>query len=104
MDTGHRKKPEDGMKRAVFGRIQTWLTMIIMACSASAVATDFSTWSHGMKITFTGYTRPETLTNFPALVVFTNGLGGGFNYGDFQSLTKQDLRVRSCADPPAGRG
>src|ERR1039457_5777319 len=80
------------MERSWFGQMLAGLAMVIMVCSVSAVAADFSTWNHGMKVTFTGYNRPETLTNFPVLVVFTNGLGGGFNYGDFLSLTNQDLR------------
>ena len=36
--------------------------------------------------------RGTTLTNFPALVVLSNGMASGFSYGDFLSLTNQDLR------------
>jgi hypothetical protein len=52
---------------------------------------DFSTWQKQMKITFAGYNRTETLANFPALVVLSTNLSG-FSYGDFLSLTNQDLR------------
>jgi len=44
-----------------------------------------------MKITFSGYTKPETLINFPALVVFNDTLAG-FDYSQFESVTGGDLR------------
>jgi len=45
-----------------------------------------------MKIQFTGYNKTETLTNFPALVVFTNGMSSGtFQYGQFASTNGWDL-------------
>ena len=53
---------------------------------------DASTWERKMKITFAGYTQPGALTNFPVLVVFSNGMSSGFSYGDFRSLPNQDLR------------
>ena len=45
----------------------------------------FSWGSHQMPITFSGYTRSEPLTNFPALVTFTN-------YTGFLSSSGYDLR------------
>ena len=44
-----------------------------------------------MKITFPGYTKSETLTNFPALVKLNETLPG-FRYTDFASGTGGDLR------------
>jgi len=50
-----------------------------------------------MKITFSGYARSETLTNFPALVL----LGGdsapaGFSYAQFASTNGWDLRFQNA--------
>jgi len=47
-------------------------------------------WNYQMKVTFAGYNRPETLTNFPALVVLSTNIAG-FQYSQFLS-TNQDLR------------
>jgi hypothetical protein len=44
-----------------------------------------------MKIYFSGYTKNETLTNFPALVVLDESIPG-FRYSQFKSLTGGDLR------------
>jgi hypothetical protein len=52
-----------------------------------------------MMITFEGYTRSETLTNFPALVVFTNGMSGGtFQYSQFASTNGYDLRFADSTE------
>ncbi len=48
-------------------------------------------WRHKTKITFHGYDRPETLVNFPALVVF-DGSVTGLDYSQFVSPTGSDLR------------
>ncbi|MDD5522883.1 MAG: DUF2341 domain-containing protein [Kiritimatiellae bacterium] len=44
-----------------------------------------------MKIVFSGYDRPETLTNFPALVVLSEGVNG-FSYSQCSSANGGDLR------------
>jgi uncharacterized repeat protein (TIGR01451 family) len=44
-----------------------------------------------MRIDFTGYTRPETLTNFPALIVLNESIPG-FLYDLFASAEGHDLR------------
>ena len=44
-----------------------------------------------MKITFSGYNRAETLTNFPALVVLSESITN-FVYGDFLAPGDADLR------------
>ena len=48
-------------------------------------------WNHRMKITLSGYTGSEALTNFPVLVKF-DGSMPGFAYGQFASVTGGDLR------------
>ncbi|MEM7395623.1 MAG: LamG domain-containing protein, partial [Verrucomicrobiota bacterium] len=47
-------------------------------------------WAYRMKVTFCGYTRPELLSNFPALVVLNNSLSG-FGYDQFASPAGDDL-------------
>jgi len=44
-----------------------------------------------MKISFVGYTRPEPLTNFPALIIFGTNIPG-FTYDEFISPVGADLR------------
>ncbi|MEM7395322.1 MAG: DUF2341 domain-containing protein, partial [Verrucomicrobiota bacterium] len=46
---------------------------------------------HKMKITFCGYTRPDSLTNFPALVTLSTNIPG-FGYTGFTSPRGSDLR------------
>jgi hypothetical protein len=70
----------------VAGIVAVWLAGL-----ATVQAADFTSWAKKMPIQFTGYTRTETLTNFPALVTFTNGMVSGFSYADFLS-TNADLR------------
>jgi hypothetical protein len=55
-----------------------------------ATLTDFSAWSRQVPLTFAGYNRSETLTNFPALVVLGSNVDG-FSYGQFQSGLNADL-------------
>jgi len=46
-----------------------------------------------MKISFTNYNRTETLSNFPALVIFSNNMAGsGFDFRKFRSANGYDLR------------
>ena len=66
-------------------------TLLLLASAPGATAGVYDTWSKSMRITFSGYSRSGTLTNFPALVVFSNGMASGFSYGDFYQ-TNQDLR------------
>jgi len=48
-------------------------------------------WSNIMFISFPGYNKSETLTNFPVLVVLNESIFG-FNYSDFASPNGGDLR------------
>jgi len=54
-------------------------------------------WTYRMKITFDGYDRGETLTDFPALVVFNEGLTN-FHYSQFASSRGRDLRFADAAE------
>lgn len=58
-------------------------------------------YSRKMKITFTNYNRVETLTNFPALVVFSNGMANGFSYANFASASGWDLRFMNSNETRA---
>lgn len=68
------------------------------ATPATAVAVPFtaSSYARKMKITLQ-YDRDEVLTNFPALVVFSEDISR-FDYGDFASEQAADLRFRNAAD------
>jgi len=56
------------------------------------IASDaITTWTNRAQISFTGYTRSETLTNFPALIVLGTPVTG-FQYNQFQSGSNADLR------------
>ena len=49
-----------------------------------------------MQITFAGYNRASTLTNFPALIRLTPGVGG-FSYAQFASASGGDLRFTDAS-------
>ncbi|NLB55762.1 MAG: DUF2341 domain-containing protein, partial [Lentisphaerae bacterium] len=70
--------------------------LILLAISlygVSAFAEDYASWQKRMPITFLGYTKSETLLNFPVLIELkeTNE-GVGFKYADFMSSPYNDLR------------
>ena len=51
----------------------------------------FLAWKNSMTVAFSGYNKPETLTNFPALVVLSTNIPG-FAYNQFASGNGYDLR------------
>jgi len=51
----------------------------------------FDQWLYRLKITFSGYSLTDALTNFPALVVFNSSISG-FDYSLFDSPNGADLR------------
>lgn len=52
----------------------------------------YAAWTHSLRVTFSGYDRPETLTNFPALVLLGNNIEG-FAYSQFADAARGgDLR------------
>ncbi len=65
----------------------------LVLTTATAFATDFSSWSYMMGSRFAGYNPPggaTSLTNFPALLILSTNLPG-FRYSDFNG-THADLR------------
>ena len=58
-----------------------------------------SSFRYRMPITFPGYAKSETLTNFPVLVVLSPGPGGSFDYSQCASTNGWDVRFASSADP-----
>jgi hypothetical protein len=64
---------------------------VILACVLGASATDFGAWEQRAKVTFGGYGKAETLTNFPALVCLGTNISG-FSYSQFSSTNGSDLR------------
>ena len=51
-----------------------------------------------MKVAVAGYRRGETLTNFPVLVKFSNGLTNGFAYSQMFSPFGYDLRFKDATE------
>ncbi len=75
-----------------FGTRVSLSLMISMALAASLFVPGIAeAWNYRMKIALPGYQRTENLTNFPVLVVFSNGMGGGFHYSQMLSGTNADL-------------
>jgi autotransporter-associated beta strand protein len=71
---------------------QAWATPVTNFTTPSFT----NAYPYKMKITFSGYNRAETLTNFPALVVFSNNMNNsGFNYSQFGSTNGWDLRFNN---------
>ncbi|MBI3986123.1 MAG: DUF2341 domain-containing protein, partial [Lentisphaerae bacterium] len=72
--------------------LSAFLVWGILLVAGQVSAADFSTWVHKMPITFSGYGKPETLTNFPVLLRFGTNITG-FSYTDYSSPTNgADLR------------
>ena len=70
--------------------------MVGLLASGMVSAADFSSWQKSMPVTFSGYNKAETLTNFPALVVLSTNIGG-FSYTGFLSGTNADLRFMDAS-------
>jgi len=61
------------------------------AATVTIAADNSKTWQQQAQITFSGYTKSETLTNFPVLVRFGGNITG-FDYNQFLSGSNSDLR------------
>jgi len=61
------------------------LVALLFNMSVKASAGTFDDWSRFCKITFAGYTRNATLTNFPVLVKLGTNIISGFDYEGFAS-------------------
>lgn len=60
------------------------LSFLLFGGAVAACGADFGGWAKTMPITFSGYGKSETLTNFPCLVTLGTALPG-FSYADFAS-------------------
>ena len=84
--------------------VLTALLALFTALPAQAAA-----YTHKMRIQFTGYTGSEPLTNFPALLIFTNGMTNviysdgttTFDYAQFASANGWDLRFAASNETTA---
>ncbi|MEM7391614.1 MAG: DUF2341 domain-containing protein, partial [Verrucomicrobiota bacterium] len=65
-----------------------------VANNTDSVLTTVLDFERTVEISFCGYDRTETLTNFPALVVLNTNIAG-FSYEDFRSTNGYDLRFTS---------
>ena len=76
--------------------------LLLLGLVGGASAGVFDAWNYRMKVSFSGYNRPETLTNFPVLLVLSNNVGGlGFAYSNCMSSTGGDLRFASWDEATA---
>jgi hypothetical protein len=87
-----KKKKEESMSNACRDSKRLVALFALAFISGAALAADFSSWGRTATIRFAGYNRPETLTNFPALVVLGTNIVSGFAYADFLSAPNGDLR------------
>ena len=68
------------------------LAGMVLALNGARAAVDTDSFPYSMGITFSGYTGATALTNFPVLVVLTNGMSG-FSYRQMSSPSNAgDLR------------
>ena len=66
------------------------------SATVTIASDELTGWAHRASLVFSGYDRPETLTNFPALVYLGSNLTG-FSYADFASGTNGDLRFSDAS-------
>ncbi len=59
--------------------------LLLCAAAESGLAGLYDAWAYTATIRFNGYTKSETLINFPALVVLSNNCFAGFAYSQMQS-------------------
>ena len=69
----------------------------IAAVKVTALVVDPAGYAHSMDIEFSGYTKTETLTNFPVLVKLGSG-SGGFHPATAASTNGADLRFTTSDD------
>ena len=80
-------EPEQARLRAGINHLPLTILLLLLFLALSAHA------ESKMKITFSGYTKNETLTNFPVLVTFSNNVGNsGLDYSTFLNTSGYDLR------------
>ncbi len=72
---------------------EVWAPAASQFLTPTLVPSDFAC---SLKLTFGGYTRPETLSNFPVLVNLSTNLAG-FSYQQFASAAGGDLRFADAS-------
>ena len=75
------------------GRLAVALLLPGAVCGGAALG--LQRWAHRMPIVFEGYEKPDTLTDFPALVVLHEDIPG-FSYDELASPTGGDLRFTTA--------
>ena len=70
---------------------------IILLAAPTSFSADFDAWSVRLPISFGNYSKPETLTNFPTLVVLSTDITD-FTYDDFASPNGYDLRFSDSTE------
>jgi hypothetical protein len=68
-----------------------YVVLLFVLLSAPVYAGVFDQWVYRSKITFSGYDKSGTLTNFPALIILSTNITN-FDYSYFTSETGADLR------------
>lgn len=86
------------MRKAMRLGVMGLLALVGLAANSS-MAGLFDGWTYRADLQFAGYGRSETLTNFPALVILSEGTVPGFvaSYAEFSTATNgADLRFASA--------
>jgi hypothetical protein len=69
------------MRTSLF-HLSAGLAVGVVVLAVGARADEFGAWSHRVAITFPGYTRTTSLTNYAALVTFAEGSPAGFSFNN----------------------
>jgi hypothetical protein len=82
------------MRKQHAGRVCSWKLCAAgsLLLAATAFAGLYDTWNYSSTIQFSGYSRGETLSNFPVLVILSTANISGFDYSQFLSGSNADLR------------
>ncbi|NLB54325.1 MAG: DUF2341 domain-containing protein, partial [Lentisphaerae bacterium] len=76
--------------------LSLFLLLFYLITASAFSGEDLTDWHKCMPITFSGYSKSETLINFPALIIFEEtDEGAGFHHSDFKSPPYGDLRFTS---------
>jgi len=89
---GETRDDKPGVLSLFFSFLNTVFLLTLLLLAAFAPRAEAAGYQL-MPITFSGYNKPETLTNFPVLVVLSNNVGGsGFGFSNFVTTSGYDLR------------
>jgi hypothetical protein len=88
---GHKPGKRDGTGFQWYPALAVGVFVAMLQLLPLPAAADFNNFPCKMKITFSGYNKPETLTNFPALITLNENIPH-FRYSHFASTSGGDLR------------